>query len=279
MSQLDHEKDWENKDDKQVDDRLPVGKLKWSQKEEEQRTNEVVEAEFEVTKDEEEEEERVEIEAVGKDEPLPEPPKVDKLKNFEDTLSPIDFKEYQVDLEQHQEASAAVESPLKEYAEAMKEEIPTAYDNEEDLKSEDDFKSFQQPSYPSLKEDEEEEVEYRSPFEDQDNDEKPYSHKDQTEKDSYSLYDEEDQAISYHSYDNLQKQDLDYDDEEELNQEPQLQKNPWKAALKILWIPMLLIVALITGLIIGNTVIGGQPVFDIFDWSSWEHLYNLIYQK
>lgn len=275
MNQLDREKHWESNDQTQVDpleDRLPVGKLKWSQKEEEQRTDEVVEAEFEITKDEVEQEERIEIEAVGKDEPLPETPKVDKLTNFEDTLTPLDFKEYEVNLD-HQEASAAVESPLKQYSEATKDETFTAYDNEEVVKNKKDFKSIQQPSFPSLNHDEEDEVAYRSPLEDQENQEKSYLSNDQDENVSYDLYDEE---ISNRSYDN--QQNLEYD-EEERNQEPELQRNPWKIALKILWIPMLLIVSLITGLIIGNTVIGGQPVLDILDWNSWEHLYNLIYQK
>lgn len=257
MSQLDREKDFENNDQKQVDPlegRLPVGKLKWSQKEE-QRTNEVVEAEFEVTKEEEQQEERIEIEAVAKDESLPESPKVDKLTNFEDTMSPLEFKEYKVELEQHQEASAAIEAPPKENTRVVRDEIPSVNDKEEDRDNKDDFKSIQQPSFSSWGKEEEDNIEYRSPLDD---------HKD-----------EDDSKIMNRSFDDQQ----DVYDEEEVDREPELQKKPWRIALKILWIPMLLIVALITGLIIGNTVIGGQPISDIFDWDSWEHLYNLIYQK
>ncbi len=50
-----------------------------------------------------------------------------------------------------------------------------------------------------------------------------------------------------------------------------------KRAIKILWLPMLLVVVLITGLIIGHTVIGDQPAGDIFDLDMWEHIYKLIY--
>lgn len=48
-------------------------------------------------------------------------------------------------------------------------------------------------------------------------------------------------------------------------------------AIKIFWLPLLLVVVLITGLIIGHTVIGDQPAGEIFDLDMWEHIYKLIY--
>lgn len=50
-------------------------------------------------------------------------------------------------------------------------------------------------------------------------------------------------------------------------------------ALKILWLPALLTVVLIVGLMIGHSTIGNEPAGDVFDLEVWEHLYNLIYKK
>ncbi|TCP65925.1 DNA-directed RNA polymerase subunit beta [Baia soyae] len=216
MTQLDREKELEmnetNHTDDTQEDRVMVGKLKWSQKEEEKRTDEAVEDEFKESKKEEEEQ--------GSEDS-----KADKLANFEDTLSPLDFKEYKVDLEQLQEASAAVETPLKEESTTVVEDI-------EDLEKEEHVQ-------------------------------------DEVVKNSFDAHDNEQELV----------ENIDHDAEvvEEIN--PETKRSPLKVAIKILWIPVLLIAALMTGLVIGNTMIGGKPISDIFSWSSWEHLYNLIYQK
>lgn len=58
------------------------------------------------------------------------------------------------------------------------------------------------------------------------------------------------------------------------------QKSGWKTKLlKILWVPALLAVMLLIGLIIGHSVLGEQPVANVFDIKMWEHLYNLVYSK
>jgi hypothetical protein len=54
--------------------------------------------------------------------------------------------------------------------------------------------------------------------------------------------------------------------------------NKWiKRIIWILGIPAFLILVLFISLMIGHTVIGGQPVGEIFDVAMWQHLYNLIY--
>ncbi|MDQ0415861.1 hypothetical protein J2Z48_000019 [Croceifilum oryzae] len=217
MTQLDREKELEVNEKDHADtqeDRVMVGKLKWSQKEEEKRTDEGADDEFKESEKEEEEQ--------GSSDS-----KTDKLANFEDTLSPLDFKEYKVDLEQLQEASAAVETPLKE-------ESTTVMDDVEDLKTEEHVQ-------------------------------------DEVVKNSLDAHDNEQELV----------ETIDQEEPEVVAEEikPDKKRSPLKVAIKILWIPLLLVAALITGLVIGNTIIGKKPILDIFSWSSWEHLYNLIYQK
>jgi hypothetical protein len=48
--------------------------------------------------------------------------------------------------------------------------------------------------------------------------------------------------------------------------------------LQILGLPFVLGIVLITGLIIGHSVLGGQPAGDVFDITMWERLYRLIFR-
>ncbi len=67
-------------------------------------------------------------------------------------------------------------------------------------------------------------------------------------------------------------------EEEDWEEEEQTSSNRWlKVFIFILGLPVLLAVVLLVSLIIGHSVIGGQPVSDIFDMNTWQHLYNLIY--
>jgi len=50
-----------------------------------------------------------------------------------------------------------------------------------------------------------------------------------------------------------------------------------KTAIKILWLPGVLFIVLIMGLMIGHSAIGGEPALDVFDLGMWEHLYRLIF--
>ncbi|RAL24583.1 hypothetical protein DL897_09760 [Thermoflavimicrobium daqui] len=62
-------------------------------------------------------------------------------------------------------------------------------------------------------------------------------------------------------------------------EQQQEKKSASKKVFKILWLPVILIVILIVGLIIGHTVLGKQPIGDIFDMKMWDHLYRLIFTK
>jgi DNA-directed RNA polymerase subunit beta len=58
---------------------------------------------------------------------------------------------------------------------------------------------------------------------------------------------------------------------------PETQGKQGTRFAKILWLPSLLFVVLIIGLMIGHSYIGGQPATDVFDISMWEHVYKLIF--
>lgn len=60
---------------------------------------------------------------------------------------------------------------------------------------------------------------------------------------------------------------------------PQIQLPKWKFTLRVLWLPISLVFALFIGLIVGNTVIGEQPVSEAFNIDNWIHLYKLIFTK
>jgi hypothetical protein len=47
--------------------------------------------------------------------------------------------------------------------------------------------------------------------------------------------------------------------------------------VKLLIIPVLCLAALIFGLAVGYTVLGGQPVSEVFHVNTWKHMYDLIF--
>lgn len=59
--------------------------------------------------------------------------------------------------------------------------------------------------------------------------------------------------------------------------DPSKSKSILKKAVKILWVPALLISALIIGLMVGHSYIGEEPAMDVFDLGMWEHIYQLIF--
>ncbi|WP_313731474.1 DNA-directed RNA polymerase subunit beta [Cohnella nanjingensis] len=48
-------------------------------------------------------------------------------------------------------------------------------------------------------------------------------------------------------------------------------------SVKILFIPVLCVAALIAGLAIGYVVLGKQQWSDVFDWNTWRHMYDLVF--
>ncbi|PYI51155.1 DNA-directed RNA polymerase subunit beta [Paenibacillus flagellatus] len=47
--------------------------------------------------------------------------------------------------------------------------------------------------------------------------------------------------------------------------------------LRALLIPFLCLVALIVGLWIGYSYIGGRSAADVWQWSTWKHLFDLVF--
>jgi hypothetical protein len=85
----------------------------------------------------------------------------------------------------------------------------------------------------------------------------------------------QEQEHKHHPYNNFED-DVEDDVDDELEEDPSHSKL-LKRTIWIVGVPALLVIVLFVSLIIGHTVIGGQPVGDIFDISMWMHVYNLIY--
>lgn len=70
--------------------------------------------------------------------------------------------------------------------------------------------------------------------------------------------------------------------DETLREEKQRKKLPWWIST-IFWIfrksiaPIIMIIMLLAGLYIGYVVIGDQPKEDVLQWSTWKHLWDLIF--
>lgn len=60
-------------------------------------------------------------------------------------------------------------------------------------------------------------------------------------------------------------------------------KHRSKGASIALWIlrksivPIIMVMMLIAGLYAGYVVIGNQPEADVFKWSTWQHMYDLVF--
>lgn len=42
-------------------------------------------------------------------------------------------------------------------------------------------------------------------------------------------------------------------------------------------VPLIMVIMLVAGLYIGYTVLGKQPGSEVFQWATWQHLYDLIF--
>jgi hypothetical protein len=49
--------------------------------------------------------------------------------------------------------------------------------------------------------------------------------------------------------------------------------------VKLLTIPVLCVIALIFGLAVGYTVLGGKPLSEVFDINTWKHMYDLVFAE
>ncbi|HEX7058115.1 MAG TPA: DNA-directed RNA polymerase subunit beta [Bacilli bacterium] len=48
---------------------------------------------------------------------------------------------------------------------------------------------------------------------------------------------------------------------------------------KAIWVPLLCILALYAGLVIGYSYLGGQNPADVLKPSTWKHLYDLVFAE
>nr|WP_054954625.1 DNA-directed RNA polymerase subunit beta [Paenibacillus dakarensis] len=50
----------------------------------------------------------------------------------------------------------------------------------------------------------------------------------------------------------------------------------WKIALRIM-VPIFLLLALVGGMVVGYVVLGKQDIGEAFKWSTWKHVFDLIF--
>ncbi|MGA8942224.1 MAG: DNA-directed RNA polymerase subunit beta, partial [Thermoactinomyces sp.] len=112
---------------------------------------------------------------------------------------------------------------------------------------------------------------------------------DQTEKDKEEFVEEE-KKPSFVAKPGLMESDTPYQEKKEntlavTKKSKFTSKREWEEQEKkqipkwarIFWLPATLIFVLFAGLIIGHSIIGKQPVGDIFDIDMWIHIYKLMY--
>lgn len=44
-------------------------------------------------------------------------------------------------------------------------------------------------------------------------------------------------------------------------------------------VPIIMVIMLIVGLYVGYVVVGKQPAGEVFLWSTWQHLYDLVFAE
>ncbi|WP_106767271.1 DNA-directed RNA polymerase subunit beta [Paenibacillus faecalis] len=59
--------------------------------------------------------------------------------------------------------------------------------------------------------------------------------------------------------------------------EPVRRKTPgWKIALRII-VPTCLLLSLVGGMVVGYAVIGKGDIAEAFQWSTWKHVFDLVF--
>jgi len=62
----------------------------------------------------------------------------------------------------------------------------------------------------------------------------------------------------------------------ESNAKKRSKTSGWKIAARIM-VPILLVLALCGGLVFGYVVLGKQELSEVFEWSTWKHVFDLIF--
>ncbi|WP_052339841.1 DNA-directed RNA polymerase subunit beta [Gorillibacterium massiliense] len=56
-------------------------------------------------------------------------------------------------------------------------------------------------------------------------------------------------------------------------------RHPVLRVLRFLIVPLLCLIALGAGLVVGYTYIGDHPMSDVWHWETWKHVWDLVYAK
>ncbi|MBA9085746.1 DNA-directed RNA polymerase subunit beta [compost metagenome] len=54
-------------------------------------------------------------------------------------------------------------------------------------------------------------------------------------------------------------------------------RSGWKVLLRLVLVLLLLVIALVGGMIVGYTVFGKQDMNDVLQWSTWRHVFDLVF--
>ncbi|MNI66569.1 DNA-directed RNA polymerase subunit beta [compost metagenome] len=54
-------------------------------------------------------------------------------------------------------------------------------------------------------------------------------------------------------------------------------RSGWMVLLRIVLVLLLLVIALVGGMIVGYTVLGKQDMSEVFQWSTWRHVFDLVF--
>jgi DNA-directed RNA polymerase subunit beta len=69
-----------------------------------------------------------------------------------------------------------------------------------------------------------------------------------------------------------------FEEEQQSEQAPKPKQGRWlRTIAKFMLVPALLFFSLVTGLIIGYSVLGKSPVTEVFDLNTYKHMYDLIF--
>jgi hypothetical protein len=251
MSQSEDKKDIKNSEvkEEQEETRLPVGELKWSKEQQEKEQQEKEQQEKEQQEKEQQEQEK-EKELSDKD-------KNEKKDNKENTSEKnsvhSEISATLLEIEKEQESHISSHDEKEKENQKDKKKDPLA--NIEDTLTPIDFKTY------------EFDAEQLKAIEQELNALNPQK----LEEELHTIHQQE---HSHRPYNKL----VDEVDDEEDDELEDRSNNKWLTrTIWIVGLPALLVIVLFVSLVIGHTVVGGQPVGDIFDISMWMHVYNLIY--
>lgn len=63
----------------------------------------------------------------------------------------------------------------------------------------------------------------------------------------------------------------------EEDKQPVKRKIPVWRIIQVFLIPILLVAALGSGLVVGYVILGKKELADVFEWSTWKHVYDLVF--